>query len=98
MQKDFDKWNSLKRHLEIAGWSSQPFHERDVWWCSLGVNLGDEEDGKNNLFERPVLVLKKFNNRLAWVIPMTSKHKISPYYFLMENPTRTDSAILSAIT
>jgi mRNA interferase MazF len=37
------------------------YHEREIWWCSLGKNIGNEQDGKNNNFERPVLVLKKWN-------------------------------------
>jgi len=34
------------------------FHEREIWWCSLGLNIGYEEDGKNDNYTRPILVLK----------------------------------------
>ncbi len=37
-------------------------------WCSIGINVGDEEDGKNELYERPVLVIKKFNASAANMI------------------------------
>jgi mRNA interferase MazF len=80
MQKDFDIWNLEKKSLERYGRSFLPLHEREIWWCSLGLNLGDEQDGKNELFERPVLIFKKFNNRIAWVIPLTTKKKDGPYY------------------
>lgn len=83
MQKDFDHWNTLKKKLD----SSQPhfyFHEREVWWTSLGLNIGDEQDGKNRYFERPVLILKKFNNRVALVLPLTTTNKtnlfVQPIY------------------
>ena len=65
--KDFDSWNTEKKQLEEFGPDVLIFHEREIWWCSIGVNLGDEQDGKNELFERPVLVVRKFNRKLAWV-------------------------------
>ena len=46
--------------------------ERDIWWCSIGVNIGDEIDGKNELFHRPVLILKKFSSELCLVAPTSA--------------------------
>jgi mRNA-degrading endonuclease toxin of MazEF toxin-antitoxin module len=77
--KDFDSWNTQKKKLEEIN-PTLHFHEREIWWCSLGLNVGDEQDGRNNLFERPVLVFKKFNGRICLVIPMSSKIKPGPYY------------------
>ena len=60
MEKDFQKWHSEKEKLHAR--SNAPFfHEREIWWCSLGLNVGFEQDGKNDNFERPVLVLRRFN-------------------------------------
>ena len=56
------------------------FKEREIWWCSIGVNIGFESDGKNRLFNRPILVIRKFNNRLFWGVPLTTKIKDNPYY------------------
>ena len=50
-------------------------HEREIWWCSLGVNVGHEEDGKNEQFERPALILKKWSNKTVIILPMTTKTK-----------------------
>lgn len=47
----------------------------------MGVNIGYEEDGKNEKFERPVLILKKFNQYLILVVPLSSKIKNNKYYF-----------------
>jgi mRNA interferase MazF len=78
--KNFDLWNSLKKGLEAR--SSVPeFSERDIWWCSLGLNVGYEEDGKNENFERPVCILRKFNKEIFVGLPLTSTRKGSPYYF-----------------
>ena len=51
-----------------------------VFWCSLGENIGDEENGKGDNFRRPVLILKKFNQNLFWGVPLSSKLKDNKYY------------------
>jgi hypothetical protein len=58
-QKDFDGWNNVKKKVDTHNTSSLYFKEREIWWASTGVNIGSESDGKNELFERPVLILKK---------------------------------------
>lgn len=78
--KDFDFWNENKKEIERALPLELKFREREVWYCSIGLNVGDEQDGKNDLFERPVLVIKKFNAGLAWVLPIASKRVDSEYY------------------
>lgn len=49
------------------------FHERDIWWYRLGVNIGFEQDGKGSDSSRPVLIIKKFTRHVAWIIPLTDK-------------------------
>jgi len=51
-----------------------------VWWCSLGINIGVESDGKNDNFERPVLIVKKFNADMIWIVPLTSRKHNNEYY------------------
>jgi mRNA interferase MazF len=70
--KEFDKWNVYLKALDSKK-SFGFFHEREVWWCALGVNVGSEQDGKNELFERPVLIIKKIRADLFLGIPLTSK-------------------------
>ncbi|MFH1170496.1 MAG: hypothetical protein V1704_02965 [Candidatus Vogelbacteria bacterium] len=44
MKKDFDQWNERKKGLHNR--DRVPFyHEREIWWCALGVNIGSEQDG-----------------------------------------------------
>ena len=95
--KDFDSWNKEKTGLENVAHDILFFHEREIWWCSIGINLGDEQDGKNELFERPVLVLKKFNNKVCWVLPMSAKQKDGIYYHPLEHDGKTFSVILSQL-
>jgi len=91
IQKDFDKWNELKKKLHESMGDTGSFEEGQIWWCSIGLNIGSEQDGKNDLFERPVLVLKKFNNKIAFITPLTSVLKHNPYHYVLDN----NSVILS---
>lgn len=79
MAKDFMAWHTLKARIEEEH-ASRLFREREIWWCSLGANVGVEEDGKHDRFERPVLVLRKFNKEMFWALPLTSKEKHGIYY------------------
>jgi mRNA interferase MazF len=97
MDKNFDNWNTEKKKLENTGPEELSFHEREIWWCSMGLNLGDEQDGKNELFERPVLVLRKFNKKLAWVLPMSTKEKEGEYYYALEHDNKIFTIILSQL-
>lgn len=80
MEKDFDKWNNLKKIFEKE---ERKFfaHPREIWWCSLGINLGAEIDGKNDNFERPVLVTNVYNRETMLVLPITSKEKKDKFHY-----------------
>ena len=93
MAKDFDTWNKQKKN--INGREHSPlFHEREVWWCSLGLNIGYEQDG-GEIFERPVLVIKKFSKDILWILPLTNSHKQNQYYIKLA--TGTSSIVLSQL-
>lgn len=80
--KDFDIWNNHKKLIESTDHTQIVFSEREVWWAALGNNIGDEEDGKNELFERPVLILRKFSVHTCLILPLTSQGKDSlPFYY-----------------
>lgn len=72
MQKDFDKWNEVKKQTHDKP-DTFGVHEREIWWISFGVNIGVEIDGKNEYFDRPALVLRKFNRQMVWVLPTTQQ-------------------------
>ena len=96
MQKDFNEWNEVKKKLALAS-GRKYFKVREVWWCHLGVNLGDEEDGKGPHFFRPVLIIKKFNYNLFVAIPLSTSLKDKTYYHCFEFKNKRQSAILSQI-
>ena len=92
--KDFNQWNNLKKELNKKS-RIEYFDKKEIWWCSLGVNIGVEQDGKNSNFERPILVLRKFNNYSLWILPFTSRSKKGKYYFGLEYKNKKYSLILS---
>lgn len=93
-QKDHDGWNKLKKKLDVEN-AVPYFHEGEVWWGSLGINVGHEEDGKNAQFNRPVLVVKKFNKRLFWGVPLTTQLKDSRHYHQFEFKKKRQCAMLT---
>lgn len=99
MQKDFDEWNVVKKSAHLRqDTDSVFFREQEIWWCTLGVNVGFEQDGKGESFQRPVLVLKKFNQFVFVGVPLTKKVKRHPLYFSVSFPDGIKrSAILSQV-
>jgi mRNA interferase MazF len=96
--KEFDNWNSKKKQTDNKVVDRNLFvHEREVWWCSVGVNVGVEVDGKNDDFERPVLLIKKFNGLMFWGIPLTSKAKDHSYVMEDEHSKGVSYANLSQL-
>jgi mRNA interferase MazF len=77
--KDFDTWNQNKKILDSLE-KEIFFHDREVWWCKLGVNVGFEQDGKGDRFARPILIVKKFNNQIFWGVPLSTKIKKTKFY------------------
>ena len=61
--KDFDKWNKRKKKIDYNNTKNILPKIKEVWWLSIGLNVGVEEDGKNSNFERPVLVVRVFNRQ-----------------------------------
>jgi len=77
--KDFETWNTKKKALQESG-EHKFYHPREVWWCSLGVNVGFEEDGTSIGFQRPVLVLRGFSKEVCLIVPLTTSLKTNPYH------------------
>ena len=81
MKKDFDNWNKRKKEInDITDVESNFYRARDIRWCSLGINIGFEQDGTSELYRRPVLVIKGFSRHVCLVVPLTTSTKINPYH------------------
>ncbi len=96
MHKDFDDWNSVKKRLD-TGHVAPTFQKREIWWCSIGLNIGHEENGKNKDYSRPVLVIRKFNDHIFWGIPLTTQIKEKHYYYKIHFKEKEQCVMLSQI-
>lgn len=96
MPDDFDKWNNVKKRLNSRN-NRASFKDRHIVWCSIGMNVGNEEFGKGDDFTRPVLVVRRFNRNLFLGLPLTSTLSGSPYYHEIEFKGRKHSALLRQI-
>jgi mRNA interferase MazF len=96
-EKDFTHWHTEKTEVQIH--KARPFfHERDVWFCTVGANIGFEQDDRGDKFLRPVVIIKKFNKEVLWAVPLTTKEKMGKYYFSFKlEEATTSTAILSQL-
>lgn len=96
MNKDFEGWRKIKQSLDERS-EFPTYQQRDIWWCSIGVNIGHEMDGKNEFFNRPVLVVRKFNKHIFLGVPLTTKIKENPYYVRIAVHEREQCAMISQL-
>ena len=77
--KDFDSWNEVKKRIS----NNSPVYtkEGEVYYAILGVNVGYEQDGKGELYLRPIVVYKKFGRDSILAIPLTSQKKSGRFYY-----------------
>ena len=69
--------------LKIFLWEKENkiiFKQGDIWWCSLGMNLGEEMFGKGEKFTRPVLVFRKFTRNSFLALPLTKHERQGSWY------------------
>jgi mRNA interferase MazF len=96
--KDFDKWNEIKKVINGKSVTEIYFFECEIWWCHIGANVGSEQGGIGNKFLRPVLILKKLNRQLCWVIPLSQKVLKGSFFFpLLSESSKIRTALLSQL-
>ncbi len=95
MSKDFKEWHTEKSDLQENKVRAF-FHDREIWFASIGLNIGFEQDGKGEEFLRPVIIVKKFNNEVCWGAPTTKKDRKGKYYFTFDyKKGESTTAVLS---
>jgi len=97
MGKEFDEWNEIKKQIDREE-LPRLYHTREIWWCSLGVNVGFEQDGSGDEYRRPVLILKGLSESTCLVIPLTASgknHVMRPSIGIIED--KEARALLSQI-
>ena len=93
----YNLWNENKKDISKNN-SLIKFQQFQIIFMKIGINIGFEQDGKGKDFLRPVLVYKKFNNKIFLGIPLTSKENNDKFHFEFEYKKGVKSyAILSQI-
>ena len=93
MNEEFDKWNEVKKKLAKKD-NKIYFKERDVFWASIGINIGFEQNGKGEIFSRPVLILKKYSKDIFLGIPLSTQIKEGSFFFIFELNNNLSNALL----
>jgi len=84
--KIFANWTKLKIRIHASEANKDVyFREGQIWWASVGQNIGVEANGKNENYERPVIILKKFNKHSFLGVTLSSKEKIGDYYLQLKD-------------
>jgi mRNA-degrading endonuclease toxin of MazEF toxin-antitoxin module len=79
MQKDFDGWARTKKSIHDA--AERPvYHVREIWWCAVGVNIGNEVDGTGKAHARPVVVIRAFNAGTFFGVALTGHQRTGRHY------------------
>ncbi|HEY4476407.1 MAG TPA: type II toxin-antitoxin system PemK/MazF family toxin [Candidatus Paceibacterota bacterium] len=92
--KRFLEWIRLKERLHSNDYHPPLVSQREIWWASIGENIGSEINGKNNLFSRPVIIFKKLAHGFYFVIPTTTKDRRGSWYLKFRHQERDMVACL----
>lgn len=93
----YNNWNEEKKSIS-KNETLIKFQQYQIIFMKVGANIGFEQDGKGEDYLRPVLVYKKFNNRVFLGVPLTSKEKNDKFHFEFEyKKDKKSFAILSQI-
>ncbi|MFA6404973.1 MAG: type II toxin-antitoxin system PemK/MazF family toxin [Candidatus Paceibacterota bacterium] len=74
MDNMLKQWHKVKDGL-IKSDKKVYFHEREVWWCSIGRNIGFEQNGKGEEFTRPIIIVKRLSLDTCLIVPLTTSKK-----------------------
>jgi mRNA interferase MazF len=96
MNDSFDDWNTQAKKIQQK--ERLYFKEREIWWASIGKNIGWEEDGKGEDFLRPVVIIKKHRKELFLAVPLTTTIRNNKIYFFdLSLKGKDQQAILSQV-
>ena len=95
-ERNFKAWMPVKENLHYYG-KYPSTKEGEVWWASVGENVGSEICGKGETCSRPVLIFKKLDKYSFWAIPLTSKNHSGSWYAHFKLGNREQIAVISQI-
>lgn len=94
MVKRFLEWIGLKERLHGIQIDAPLVSTGDIWWVSIGENVGSEINGKSKLFSRPAIIFKKLAHGFYFVIPTTTQVKDGTWYVSFKHQGQLMNACL----
>ena len=92
--KRFFEWIGLKERLDSRIMAAPHVSEGELWWASLGENVGAEINGKSRDFSRPVLIFRKLSSGFYFVIPLTTQMRTGSWYVSYQQGDKECTACL----
>ncbi len=92
--KRFLEWIGLKEKLDAKQSKVPHVSQGQIWWASLGENVGFEINGKSKDFTRPVIIYRKLSRGFYFVIPVTSQSKSGTWYVTFRQRGKSMAACL----
>ena len=80
MEKNFDKWNELKKEIDIGENNLYP-KVWEIWYINIWINIWNESLWKWKDFKRAFLIIKKIWNMFFWA-SMTTQWKDGNYFYI----------------
>ena len=94
MSKKFDEWNNIKQKLHNKKSKIIIPKNREIYWASIGVNVRFEQDGKGEIFSRPVLVVKRYSKNLFFGVPLSTQIKEGSFFYTFTLNKKQSNALL----
>ncbi len=94
MIKKFLEWIGLKEKLHSKMHDPPYVSEGEIWWASIGENIGSEISGKSDRFSRPVIILKKLTRSFYFVVPTTTQQRTGSWYVRFKQGDKNNTACL----
>jgi mRNA interferase MazF len=95
MLKRFIEWITVKSRLHDTNFKPPFFKEGEIWWAHTGENIGNEMNGKGEMFTRPIYIFKKYDRYSFLALPLSTKIKTGTWYCSIEFSGKTQIIILA---
>jgi mRNA-degrading endonuclease toxin of MazEF toxin-antitoxin module len=79
--KKYDEWNVIKQKIDLKTTKIVIPKQREVYWASIGENIGNEQNGKGDIFSRPVLIIKRFSKSMFFGVPLSTQIKKGTFFY-----------------
>lgn len=94
--QQFNNWIKVKKKVHFKNKIPQ-IAEGEVWWCSMGKNVGIEINGKSETFSRPAIIFKKLSRLGFLAIPLSTQPHRGDWYVPFKFRGKDEIAVLSQI-